>query len=148
MHAHTHGIPFFLLSLGAKYSRQLSHEASSFSPLPLFSFPFFYAVPLRSPFPHLEAFLSKICALGASAILAAFALRHRTKGKNIRSKPETKSLSLRFRASLTDSARMIFRVASGFPNFPPFLVRRRSLRRFKMDLMAFSIWIFNIRSSL
>ena len=100
-----------------------------------------------SPFPHLEAFLSKICA------------RYFRHPGCIRSKAQNKGKKysidrkrnplLRFRAFLTDPVRMIFHVASGFPNFPPFLVRRRLLKHFKTDLMAFSIclWIFNVRSS-
>jgi len=82
----THALPFFLSCLRAKlakYSRQLSsHEASSFSSLPSFLSPFFYAVPLH--FRTSRRFCRK-SALDTSGILAAFALRHRTKEKNIRS---------------------------------------------------------------
>lgn len=106
--------------------RQLSHEASSFSSLPLFSFPFFYAVPLRSPFPHLGALLSKIYTryFRHSRRIRSKA-RNKEKKKNINSTDRKRDLPLRFRAFLTGYTRMIFRVAPGFLDFPPFLVRRR-----------------------
>lgn len=45
--------------------------------------------------------------------------------KNINSTDRKRDLPLRFRAFLTGYTRMIFRVAPGFLDFPPFLVRRR-----------------------
>lgn len=71
----------------------------------------------------------------------------RTKERKKYSTDRKQDLPLRFRASLTDYARMIFRVArlSWFPT----VSWRRSLIRLKMELMASTIrsWIFNIRSS-
>jgi len=94
--------------------RQLSHEASSFSPLPLFSFPFFYAVPLRSPFPHLGALLSKICTryFRHSRRVRSKA---QNKGKKKYSTDRKRDLPLRFRAFLTITRGWFF--APGFPDF-------------------------------
>jgi len=73
-----------------------------------------YAVPLRSPFPHLGALLSKICTRyfrHSSRVRS----KAQNKGKKKYSTDRKRDLPLRFRAFLTITRGWFF--APGFPDF-------------------------------